>query len=70
MISTCLHAVGDGVIGANVEPAEAPELPQAPGESVFCDVGVGGVLVREAQLLQVRLATLRHGGADKVQIDA
>lgn len=51
LISTCLHTVGDGVIGANVEPAEALELPQAPGEPVFCDVGTGGVLVRETQLL-------------------
>lgn len=51
LISTCLHTVGDGVIGANVEPAEAPELPQAPGEPVFCDVGVGGVLVGKTQLL-------------------
>lgn len=51
LISTCLHTVGDGVIGANVEPAEAPELPQGPGEPVFRDVGVGGVLVWETQLL-------------------
>lgn len=67
---TCLHVVGDGVIGANVEPAEAPELPQTPGESVLCNVGVGGVLVRETQVLQVCLATLRHASVDKVQGDA
>lgn len=48
---TRLHIVGDGVIGANVEPAEAPELPQTPGEPVLCNVGVGGVLVRETQVL-------------------
>lgn len=68
-LRTCLHIVGDGVVGADIESGEASELQEGLREPVLRDVRVGIGPVREAQLLHAGLGTLRQAGIDKVQGD-